>query len=193
MEFPEERYAILLSANYPRGRIGKISVRNPVAGVRYNLKVPSNIVQIDSSSGQVTLLVNADQYHRNQVNNARFEIQAKLGAQMRTVGVVIYVLPLNHGDQLALPAMNAVKKGLETSQSITLNYGPAPEISPELLDRSLKQVSSDNPAFGISEAQTRVERAIDLVKLTIVHAYGRCFLVIISRIILVYTIANAVI
>jgi hypothetical protein len=95
---------------------------------------------------------------------------------VRTVGVVIYLLPLSHGDPLALPAMTAVKKGLEASQSITLNYGPAAEISPELLDQSLKQVSPDDPASQLSEAQARVQRAIDLVKSIIIHAFGRYLL-----------------
>jgi hypothetical protein len=177
LEFPEENYAILLTDNFRKGGIGKISVRNPVPGVKYSLTTASSIVEIDSSTGQLTLLVNADQQHRSEVNNSRFEIKANFGSEVRTVAVVMYVLPLYHGDPLALPAMTAVKKGLQTSQSIALNYGPAAEISPELLDRSLKQMSPDDPAFQLSVTQTRVERAIDLVKSIIIHAFGRYLLI----------------
>ena len=176
MKFRGENYAILLTNNFPKGGIGTIAVRNSVSGVKYSFTTASSIVEIDSNTGQLTLLVNADQQHRSEVNNSRFEIQAQLGSEVRTVGVVIYLLPLSHGDPLALPAMTAVKKGLEASQYITLNYGPAAEISPELLDRSLKQVSPDDPASQLSEAQARVERAIDLVKSIIIHAFGRYLL-----------------
>jgi hypothetical protein len=64
LAFPEERYAILLTNNFLSGGIGKIAVRNQVAGVTYGLATASNIVTIDSSNGHLTLLVNADSQHR---------------------------------------------------------------------------------------------------------------------------------
>ena len=173
LDFLEERYAILLTYGYPAGGIGQISVRNPVAGVTYSLPTASNIVEINSNTGHLTLLTNADDQHVNQVNNSRFEVKVKLGTMVRKVAVIIYVLPLNHGDPLALPAITAVRTGLQTSQSFALNYGPSVVITPELLDRSLKLLSSEDPAAALSTAETRLERAIDLVKSTIIHAFGK--------------------
>jgi hypothetical protein len=91
------------------------------------------------------------------------------------VEFVLYVLPANHGDPLALPAMAAVKEGLQANQVFTLNYGPAAEISPELLDISLKRLSPGDAAHAITEGQLRVERAIDLVKSIVIHAFGKDF------------------
>ena len=173
LQFPEERYAILLTHNFPSGGVGKIAVRNPVSGVTYSLESASNIVNIDSTSGQLTLLVNADSQHRDEVNDYKFKIQARLASKETTVEVVIYVLPSYYGDPLALPAMAAIKKGLEASQFFSLNYGPAAEISPELLDISLKHLSPNDAAFAVTEAQVKVERAISLVKSTIINAFGK--------------------
>jgi hypothetical protein len=175
LAFPEERYAILLTNNFPSGGIGKIAVRNQVAGVTYSLATASNIVTIDSSNGHLTLLVNANSQHRNQVNNHKFKVQARLNVQVETVEVVLYVLPANHGDTLALPALDAVKEGLQANLVFTLNYGPVAEISPELLDISLKRLSPGDASHAITEGQLRVERAIDLVKSIVIHAFGKDF------------------
>ena len=173
MKFPEERYAILITDDFPKGQIGQISVRNPVSGVKYGLKSPSTVVKVDSSTGHLTLLVDVDQQHRDQVNNSRFEITASLGSAITTVQVIIYVLPLYHGDPLALPAMTAVRKGINASTSFTLNYGPTADITPELLDLSLKQLSPNDPSHASAEPKARVDRAIWLVRSIIINAFGR--------------------
>lgn len=173
MEFPEERYAILITDVFPKGEIGQISVRNPVSGVKYGLKLPCTVVKVDSSTGHLTLLVGVDQQHRDQVNNTRFEITASLGSEITAVQVIIYVLPVYHGDPLALPAMTAVRKGINASRSFNLNYGPTADITPELLDLSLKQLSPNDPSHASAEPKARVDQAIWLVRSIIINAFGK--------------------
>ena len=141
--------------------------------MRYGLKSPSTIVSIHPRTGHLQLLVDVDQQHRDQVNNSRFEITASLGSAIAAVQVIVYVLPLYHGDPLALPAMTAVRNGINASQSFTLNYGPNAVISPELLDLSLKQLPPSDPTHASSEPKERVDQAIWLVRSTIIHSFGR--------------------
>ena len=141
--------------------------------MKYGLKSPSTIVSVQSTTGHLKLLVDVDQQRRDQVNNSRFEITATLGSAIATVQVIVYVLPFYYGDPLALPAMTAVRKGLNISQSFTLIYGPVAEISPQLLDISLKQLPPSDPAHANAEPKARVDQTIWLVKSTIIRAFGR--------------------
>lgn len=173
MEFPEERYVILLTDKYRKGEIGKFSVRYPIPKIKYSINKLENFLSIDSSSGVLSLFIDVNENNRNMINNSRFTISAKAGNEITSVQVTIYVLPLSFGDPLALPVMNAVKKGLKETKSIALSYGNFANITPELLDMFLKQIPPSNPVSRISAAKTRVEQAINLVKSTIINAYGK--------------------
>ncbi|XP_028395858.1 uncharacterized protein LOC114519877 [Dendronephthya gigantea] len=177
LRFPEERYAILLTDKFPKGGIGKITVTLDHPDVRYSLTDCSSPVWIHPSTGELSTSVDVDETNVHLVNNSRFSVKATIASEEVVVAVVIYVLPLYHGDALLLPALQAVRTGQTTAQSITLNYGPTAEITPQLLDRSLKQIPADDPIAGNAVEATTQERTVQLVEVIIIgsfeNEYGR--------------------
>ena len=119
---------------------------------------------IDSQTGQLELLVNS-----SEVENFDFEIRATFQSETAKADVQIFILPLNYGDQFATDAINAVRRRLDKDKKIT-----APLVFlPAALDILLQQVAEGDPVDGISEAETIVEKAINLVHSTIIQQYGK--------------------
>ena len=163
-EFASDEYAIILTHDYPKGGIGKIVVENAPTGTIYSLSGASQKVHIDSQSGQLEILVDSAEVH-----DFEFEIKATFQSKTVTASVQIFVLALNYGDQFATDAINAVRRSLEKDKKI-----PAPSVFvPAALDVLLLQVAEGDPVDGISEAETIVERAIQLIHQTIIQQYGR--------------------
>lgn len=163
LEFASDKFAILLTHNFPPGPIGEITVDHPVAGIVYSLIGASQKVEIDPNTGMLELLVNG-----GQVNNLEFEIHATFGNKVAKTEVEIIVLPLHHGDQFAFDAINEVRVSLHLHIK-----EPLPSfLLPAGLDILLQQAAEGDPVNGISFAEELVEKAINLVKSEIIHQYG---------------------
>ena len=153
-----------MTHGYPKGGIGQIVVKNAPSGTIYSLSGASQKVGIDSKTGHLELLVDSAEVH-----NFEFQIKATFQSETVTTTVHVFVLALNYGDQFATDAINAVRRRLEKDKKI-----PAPSVFvPAALDILLLQVAEGDPVDGISEAETIVEKAIQLVHSTIIHQYGR--------------------
>ena len=108
----------------------------------------------------------------DKVHEIEFRIKATHSSKIARSKVQIFVLPLHFGDKFAFDAINEVHKELEKDKRI-----PPPSVFvPAALDILLQQVAEGDPVNGISEAETIVEKTINLVHKTIIHQFGKfCF------------------
>ena len=168
-QFDSDEYAIILTHDYPKGGIGQITVENAPNGTVYSLSdEASQLVKIDSHTGQLELLVGSA-----QVDDLEFEIRAKIQSQTERTKVNISVLSLFYGDQFATDAINAVRRSLEKDKKTP--EGAASIFVPAGLDLLLQQVAAGDPVDGISEAEIIVERTIQLVHSIIIQEFGRFY------------------
>ena len=86
---------------------------------------------------------------------------------MASTQVQLFILPPNHGDQLALDAIKAMRRNMDKTTTAPTIFLPA------ILDVILQQVSAAYPLTNTSEAVAIVEKAITVGKAAVVHGYGK--------------------
>ncbi|XP_028415842.1 peroxidasin-like protein [Dendronephthya gigantea] len=151
-EFSHDKYAIVLTNNYPRGGIGKITVDDARDGTEYS--IDTQYFRIDPDTGHLELLEDG-----NNLDGLEFEITAEHLSKVATTEVKIFVLPSHYGDQFAFDAINKVHKELGKDKRIPL----PPAFVPAALDILLQQIAEGDPVYEISEAEAILEKTIDLV------------------------------
>lgn len=159
------KYNILLTKDYPKGPIGQIALQNAHDGTVYALNGPQGVLEVHEKTGQLTILVNA-----GQLDPLVFYITASYkGKEIAKIIVEIVELDLNYGDQFATDAIDEARKQFEKDKVIS----GATVFIPAALDVLLQQVAESDPVNHLSEAETIVEKTIQLVHTKIIKEFGR--------------------
>ena len=176
LKFSARKYVFILTMGTSNGEMGKVRVQRSSANVVYSILGKTPLIDIDKATGKLALLKDLDEIAAVQFNNTQVTIQAATNDQseMANTNVIIIILPLSYGDNFAHQAMQKARAVVKTNHIFKSGKF---KITANALHRFLRKISRSDPAKGISMAQTRVERAIQIIKRKIILLFSKLFFI----------------
>ena len=159
-----------------KGRMGKVRVQGSSANVVYSFLKKTSLINIDKATGKLKLLIDLDKKATDKFNNTEVTIQAATNDQseMAKTKVIVIIIPLSYGNKFV---RKAIKKATAVVKANTILKSRKSKITANTLHRFLRKISRSDPAKGISMAQTRVERAIEILKTKIILLFSKLFFI----------------